>query len=102
MLNYRLSFAERETTFVHCRADSDATIYTSDRARMAKLDKLCAKFPGVYQCVWTDTQILGDGLPMGKRYSVPSKLIRFGKPASEAQKAAGREKAAKMNSARQF
>ena len=100
-MRYRLTAAEQETTFVHCRSDVEATIYTSDRARMMKLDKMCEDFPDVYRCVWVDSQIMGDGLPMGKRYSIPARYVRFAKPASQAQLAAARAGMARINSVRE-
>jgi len=96
MLSYRLSCAEQETTITYVRTDAEAVMYTSDRLRMAKMDKLCQQHPEAYRCIWTDDQILGDGLPMAKRYSVPVKLLRFGKPMSEARLEAGRKAAARM------
>lgn len=98
MLNYRLSSAEQETTLTYTRTDAEAVMYTSDRLRMAKMDKLCQQHPEAYRCIWIDDQILGDGLPMAKRYSVPVKLLRFAKPATEAQKAAGRRNLARISS----
>lgn len=98
-MRYKLAAAEQETTFVHCHGDIEATVYTSDRARMVKLDALCEQFPDVYRCVWVDSQIMGDGLPMGKRYSIPARYVRFAKPASAAQLAAARAGMAKINSA---
>ena len=100
-MRYRLMASEQETTFVHCHGDVEATVYTSDRARMLKLDALCEQFPDVYRCVWVDPQIMGDGLPVAKRYSIPSRYIRFAKPASTAQLAAARASVAKINSMRE-
>ena len=99
MLDYRLSKAEQELTLTVCRADDDVRVYTSDRVYMRKLDKLCETFPDVYKCSWVDGQVLGDALPMGKRYTFPRRFLRFASPPSEAQRAAARANAAKMHSA---
>lgn len=83
MLNYRLPSDEQETVISHNRAGKMARIYTSDRLVMPKLDKLCREHPNVYKCVWSDPQILGDGLPMAKKYEVEKKYVRPRKPMSE-------------------
>lgn len=83
MLNYRLPSDEQETVISHNRAGKMARIYTSDRLVMPKLDKLCREHPNVYKCVWVDSQILGDGLPMAKRYEVEKKYVRHRVPISE-------------------
>ena len=97
MLNYKLLLSEQETTITFTRTDSEAVLYTSDRLRMAKLDKLCQQYPEVYRCTWTDNQIMGDGVPMGKKYAMPVKYLRFGKPASVAKREAGRKAAARLH-----
>lgn len=99
-LRYKLTAAEQETTLIACRDNDEVVAYTSDRLTMRKLDGLCERFPAVYCCVWTDGQVLGDGLPMGKRYTFPRRYLRFGHPASVAQVEAARANAAKMRSAR--
>lgn len=58
---------------------------------MKKLDRLCEQHPDTYKCIWADEHIMADGIPMGKRYSVPKKLVRFGKPTSEARREAARK-----------
>ena len=100
-MRYKLTAAEQETTFVHCRSDVEAVVFTSDRLRMMKLDEMCEQFPDVYRCVWVDSQIMGDGLPAGKRYSIPARYVRFAKPASAAQLAAARASVSKINSTRE-
>ena len=79
-MNYSLKYAEQETTVTINRAETEATIYTCDRRYMRKLDKLCESAPDAYKCVWVDSQVMGDGLPLGKKYTAPAKLIRFNKP----------------------
>ena len=96
MLDHRLTREEQELTLTICRADDDVQVYTSDRIYLRKLDRLCELFPGEYRCVWTDNQVLGDSLPMGKRYTFPRRFLRFAAPPSEAQRAAARANAAKM------
>ena len=85
MLNYHLKFAEQETSVTFDREQKVAHIYTSDRTQFTKLDKLCKTNPDSYKCVWVDNQVMADGLPLGKKYETPAKLIRFGKPASAAK-----------------
>ena len=106
MIDYKLSDAEQETvinkggdtTFIYDEAEPIVEIYTASRREMNRFDKLCTQFPLEYKCVWTDSQIMGDGRPMAKRYTMPAKLLRYGKPASEAKKAAARANVAKINS----
>lgn len=100
MLDYRLSREEQELTLTVTRSDSLVTVYTSDRIHMRQLDGLCKRYPDTYKCVWTDCQVLGDGLPMGRRYTFPRRYLRFGHPASAAQIEAARVNALKMRSAR--
>lgn len=97
-MKYKLTEQEQELVVTVTRADDVVTCYTSDRVHMRKLDKLHQEFPDVYRLVWTDSQIMGDGAPMGKRYQFPRRYLRFGKPASEAQQAARRANAVKMRS----
>lgn len=98
MLSYRLSLSEQETHISFTRDSDTANVYTSDRLEMAKLDKLARTFPNHYKIVWVDSQILGDGQPMGKKYTVPKRYIRYGKPASDAQRAASARSIARINS----
>lgn len=98
MLESRLTKTEQELTLVVCRDDDVVRVYTSDRRSMVKLDGLCEKYPDVYRCTWVDAQLLGDGLPMGKRYVFPRRFLRFGVPASVAQRAAARASIARINS----
>lgn len=100
-MNYKLKTEEQETT-VHMMAGvKTATIYTCDRRMMAKMDRLCEERPDVYCCVWTDANILGDGLPMGKRYECASRVIRFTKPriVTEEQREIARERFAHYKNA---
>lgn len=90
----RLSRLEQETTVNWNAEEPTASIYSATPATLRKLDKLCAQFPEHYRCTWQDSET------QAKRYELPAKLIRFAKPASEAQREAGRLKAAKMLSAR--
>lgn len=83
--NYKLTLAEQETTVTMSRDLHTAQIYTSDRLVMSKLDKLCADYPDTYKCEWVDKHVMGDGLPMGKRYTVNKKYVKFRKPASAAK-----------------
>lgn len=90
----KLSRLEQETTINWNAEEPTASVYSATPTTIRKLDKLCTQFPELYRCTWTDSEVLA------KRYTMPVKLIRFAKPASEAQREAGRLKAAKMISAR--
>ncbi len=82
---------EQETSVVWDEFEQIAHIYVSSPVSMRKLDKLVEEFPDVYKCMWTDK----DG--SAKKYTVPKKFIRFGKPASEAKKASMAEIRKKRN-----
>ena len=88
------SRAEQETSIVFDEQDKTARIYTASPITIRKLDKLCKECPGAYTLVWEEV----DG--SAKRYSVPSKYIRYGKPASQARIASGKRVAATMASRR--
>lgn len=82
-----LPATEQEVTITWLRGDTHAYVYTSDTRLMERLGKLNARYPQEYA--------MHDIYPEGVRYKVPVKLIKFGKPASEAMKAKGRALAAK-------
>lgn len=74
------SLAERETIIRWSMADKQAFIYADNPTLIRKLDKLCAAHPESYRCT-KDADEFG-----AKRYEVDVKYIRFGKPASKAQR----------------
>lgn len=79
------TLAEREVIIRWSMADKVATIHADNPVLVRKLDKLCAEYPEAYRCTRADD-------PYGaKRYEVDVKLIRFGKPASEARKESCRQ-----------
>ena len=82
-----ISRAEQETIIRFDAEEQIAHIDTANPATIRKLDKLAGQFPDAYKCVRVD------GEYPAKRYTVPASFIRFRKPASEAQRAAGRERA---------
>lgn len=84
-MGYTLTLAERETTIRWDAEEKVAHIYTSDPIYMRKLDKLCEEHPEEYLEIWHDAY--------SKKYIGPAKLIRFGKPASEARREANRRNA---------
>lgn len=88
---YSLSMEERETHIRWDAVEKIAHIFTADPVSIRKLDKLVDGYPETYKLVKDDNY-------GGKSYEVDSKYIRFGKPASEAQKEAGRIKTARINS----
>lgn len=86
-----LSKSERETVITFNELDTEALIDTTSRPVVTKLDKLCEAHPDTYRCIGRDAH--------GAAYNCPKRLIRFGKPVSEARRDANRRagaKAAKM------
>ena len=86
MQEYRRCRAERETTIRFDAEEKTAHIYTADPVYIRKLDKLTETNPESYRLTWTEP---GGG---AKKYEAPARLIRFGKPTTEAQREAGRKK----------
>lgn len=86
---------EMETSIVWNDAMKTAFVYTASPVSMRKLDKLVEQFPAVYRRTWTEET---DGRITAAKYTVDARLIRFGKPASEARIAAGKRAAVKMHS----
>ena len=87
-MNY--SKAEQETSVVWDEDEKVAHIYTASTVTMRKLDKLCTAHPSKYKRTWTEK--VGERITAAK-YTVPSKFIRFGNPASEAKREAARKAA---------
>ena len=81
-MGYTLTKAEQETTVNWCAESRTASIDSADPVVIRKLDKLVEAYPDVYKCVKVDT------FYQAKWYEVDSRYIRFGKPPSEAQRAA--------------
>lgn len=88
---YTLTRSEQETVIVWDAEFRTATIDTADPVTIRKLDKLVAEYPEEYRLVLEDT------LYGAKRYEVPARYIRFGKPASEAQREASRRKSSHLH-----
>ena len=65
-----VSLEEQETVIQFNRTDKGATIYTSDRTTMTKLDKLCAASPKYYKLDRTE---MSDGEVVGKFYKLSDK-----------------------------
>ena len=84
-MKYNFTKAEQETHITWDAVDNLAHIYTARPSMIRKLDKLVKAYPNEYKCVWTDS------LYDAKKYTVPARYIRFGKPASEKKKAAARK-----------
>lgn len=79
---YKLSKAEMQTHITWDAEQKQATVYTCDPATMRKLDRLVKEYPDAYRCTWEGEN------PSARKYTFPARYLRFGKPASEAQKAA--------------
>ena len=80
----KISRYEMETHITWNAEEKLATVYTCDPATIRKLDKLVSTCPEAYRCTWEAEN------PTAKKYTLPARYVRFGKPASEAMKAAGR------------
>ena len=88
---YPLTKYEQETIIIFNAGESDATVYTRDRAVMRKLDTLVAEFPKVYRCIG-ETDI-------DKTYSMPKSAVTYRKPRrlSDDQREAARKRARGLN-----
>lgn len=82
--------AERETVILQDAESRAASIDNANPVTIRKLDKLAAQYPDVYRCVRVD-----DKYP-AKRYEVSAQYIRFGKPASDAQRAKGKQLSSRL------
>lgn len=81
---YTLTRAEQETVIVWDAESRTATIDTADPVTLRKLDKLSEQHPEIYRLVSVDS------LYNSRRYEVPAKYVRFGKPPTDAQKEKGK------------
>lgn len=68
----KLSKYEQETIINFNVAESDAVVFTRDKAVIRKLDLLVNEFPEVYKCIG-ETDI-------DKTYSMPKKYVSYRKP----------------------
>lgn len=68
----KLSKDEQETIINFNVAESDAVVFTRDKAVIRKLDSLVNEFPEVYKCIG-ETDI-------DKTYSMPKKYVSYRKP----------------------
>jgi len=68
----KLSKYEQETIINFNVAESDAVVFTRDKAVIRKLDSLVNEFPEVYKCIGeTD---------FDKTYSMPKQYVSYRKP----------------------
>ena len=81
---YALTRTEQETIIRWDALTKTAIIDTTTPEVLRKLDKLAGQFHGVYKVVRTDPNY------PAKQYEINARYIRFGKPASEAQRNAAR------------
>ena len=86
MPDYTLTRRERETIIRWDAEEQVAYIDTANPVDIRKLDRLVEEFPDTYRCVKVDEKY------GAKKYKVPASFIRYGKPASEARKAADIER----------
>ena len=88
----KLSKYEQETIINFNVAESDAVVFTRDKAVIRKLDALVTEFPEVYKCIG-ETDI-------DKTYSMPKQYVSYRKPRkiSDAQREAAKERMKKINS----
>ena len=68
----KLSKYEQETIINFNVAESDAVVFTRDKAVIRKLDSLVSEFPEVYKCIG-ETDI-------DKTYSMPKQYVSYRKP----------------------
>ncbi len=68
----KLSKYEQETIINFNVAESDAVVFTRDKAVTRKLDALVTEFPEVYKCIG-ETDI-------DKTYSMPKQYVSYRKP----------------------
>ena len=68
----KLSKYEQETIINFNVAESDAVVFTRDKAVIRKLDALVTEFPEVYKCIG-ETDI-------DKTYSMPKQYVSYRKP----------------------
>ena len=87
----KLSKYEQETIINFNVAESDAVVFTRDKAVIRKLDSLVNEFPEVYKCIG-ETDI-------DKTYSMPKQYVSYRKPRriSENVKKQKREMIKKIN-----
>ena len=83
---------EQETIINFNVAESDAVVFTRDKAVIRKLDSLVSEFPEVYKCIG-ETDI-------DKTYSMPKQYVSYRKPRriSDAQREAAKERMKRINS----
>ena len=63
---------EQETIINFNAGEQEATVYTSDKATMRKLDVLVTEFPDIYKCI--------KGTDIDKTYSMPKQYVNYRKP----------------------
>lgn len=93
MAKNSLSRHEMETHITWNAEEKIATVYTCDPTTIRKLDRLTEQCPEAYRCIWEDEN------PTARKYIVPARYVRFGKPASEARIAAGKRAIISMHKA---
>ena len=88
----KLSKYEQETIINFNVAESDAVVFTRDKAVIRKLDSLVNEFPEVYKCIG-ETDI-------DKTYSMPKQYVSYRKPRriTDAQREAAKERMKRINS----
>lgn len=74
----KLSKYEQETIINFNVAESDAVVFTRDKAVIRKLDSLVNEFPEVYKCIG-ETDI-------DKTYSMPKNYVSYRKPRKLSEK----------------
>lgn len=67
-----ISLNEQETTIHFMRTEGYATIYTTDRTSMTRLDRLCRQSPENYQLIHENTI---EGEICGKEYRLTDKSL---------------------------
>ena len=89
---------EQETSIVWDEDGKVARIYASSTVSIRKLNRLCERFPDAYRRVWEEKD--AEGNVTAAKYETACRMIRFGKPASEAKMEAARRNAERMQERR--
>ena len=89
-----LTREEQETVLISSAASSVFEVSSADPAIVRKLERLANEFPEVY--------IRGKVTDYERSYIMPKRLLRFGRPASEARREANRRNGERLSGMRPF
>jgi len=81
-MGYKMMLAEQETIIRYNIDERLVNYYTTVPADRRKMDKRCAEFPDVFKKRRVDEY--------GAEYTFPMKMVKIGKPPTEARREQGR------------